>query len=93
VRTGDEIGSGQSQGARHGHHGSPLAIGRKNHYGSKSLRGTKVAAVMYSLIETCKLLGVSSEQYLTTLAERALVNGEDFVLLPHEFKAELADQA
>ena len=48
---------------------------------------------MYSLIETCKLLGVSSEQYLTTLAERALVNGEDFVLLPHEFKAELAAQA
>ena len=68
------------------------AIGRKNHYGSKSLRGTQVAAVMYSLIETCKLLGVSSEQYLTTLAERALVNGEDFVLLPHEFKAELAAQ-
>jgi transposase len=67
-----------------------LAIGRKNHYGSKSLRGTKVAAVMYSLIETCKLLGVSSEQYLTTLAQQALESDAEVALLPHEFKAELA---
>jgi hypothetical protein len=28
-----------------------VAIGRKNHYGSRSERGTRVAALFYSLIE------------------------------------------
>ena len=68
-------------------------VGRKNHYGSQSLRGTRVAAVMYSLVETCKLLDVSVERYLTTLATRALASDTPVVLLPHEFKAEVAAQA
>ena len=33
-------------------------IGRKNHYGSRSLRGTQVAALFYTLCETAKLAGV-----------------------------------
>ncbi|MFI4978611.1 MAG: IS66 family transposase, partial [Solirubrobacterales bacterium] len=35
-----------------------VVVGRKNHYGSKSERGTKVAAILYSLLETAKLAGV-----------------------------------
>lgn len=29
-------------------------VGRKNHYGSRSTRGTQVAAILYSLLETAK---------------------------------------
>jgi transposase len=39
-------------------------IGRKNHYGSKSRRGTEVAAIFYTLIETAKLLGVEPKTYI-----------------------------
>jgi hypothetical protein len=35
-----------------------VVIGRKNHYGSRSQRGTEVAALFYSLIESAKLAGV-----------------------------------
>ena len=39
-------------------------VGRKNHYGSKSRRGTEVAAVLYSLVETAKLHDVDPAKYL-----------------------------
>ena len=50
-------------------------VGRKNHYGSKSRRGTEVAAILYSLIETAKLHGVNPAHYLTE-AVRAASLGE-----------------
>jgi transposase len=37
-----------------------MVIGRKNHYGSRSKRGTEVAALFYSLIESAKLCGVAT---------------------------------
>lgn len=39
-------------------------VGRKNHYGSRSLRGTQVAALFYTLCETAKLAGVDPQAYL-----------------------------
>jgi transposase len=39
-------------------------VGRKNHYGSRSLRGTQVAAVFYTLCETAKLTGIDPHEYL-----------------------------
>jgi transposase len=60
-----------------------LAVGRKNHYGSKSLRGTEVAALFYSLIETCKLVGVEPEKYLKAAA-LANIENAGTVILPHE---------
>jgi transposase len=39
-------------------------VGRKNHYGSRSLRGTQVAALFYTLCETAKLAGVDPHAYL-----------------------------
>ena len=33
-----------------------VVIARKNHYGSRSQRGTEVAALFYSLLESAKLL-------------------------------------
>jgi len=39
-------------------------VGRKNHYGSRSIRGTQVAALFYTLCETAKLVGVDPHAYL-----------------------------
>lgn len=58
-------------------------VGRKNHYGSRSERGTKVAALFYSLVETAKLCGVDEASYLREAAVRA-IRAPGAVLLPHE---------
>lgn len=52
----------------------PLAVGRKNHYGSKSLRGTQVAALFYSLIESAKMAGLNPAEYLRIALRRAIAN-------------------
>ena len=59
-----------------------VVVGRKNHYGSKSRRGTEVAALFYSLIESAKLAGVEPKAYLR-LAVQAALRGER-APLPHE---------
>ncbi len=41
-----------------------VVVGRKNHYGSRSRRGTEVAALFYTLIETAKLRGAEPKAYL-----------------------------
>ena len=56
--------------------------GRTNHYGSRSERGTEVAAQFYSLIESAKLAGVEPDTYLRA-ASRAALRSE-VVPLPHE---------
>ncbi|HWO18427.1 MAG TPA: transposase [Kofleriaceae bacterium] len=59
-------------------------VGRKNHYGSKSRRGTEVAATLYTILETVKLHGVDPAVYLAaaiTAADRGVA------LLPWEFAA------
>lgn len=60
-------------------------IGRKNHYGSRSKRGTEVAAVIYSLVESAKLCELEPRAYLRTAVHAAL-KGEP-VPLPHELPA------
>lgn len=47
-------------------------VGRKNHYGSKSLRGTHVAALFYTLCETAKLAGVDPHAYLLRATTAAI---------------------
>jgi transposase len=49
-----------------------LVVGRKNHYGSRSQRGTEVAALFYSLIESAKLCGVEPKAYLLKATHAAL---------------------
>jgi len=63
------------------------AVGRRNHYGSRSMRGTEVAACFYSLIETCKLVGVSPAEYLEYAARRAIAEPVA-ITLPHEHVVE-----
>jgi len=59
-----------------------VVVGRKNHYGSRSRRGTEVAALFYGLLESAKLAGVGPHTYLRAAVEAALRDGA--VLLPHE---------
>jgi transposase len=59
-----------------------VVLGRKNHYGSRSERGTEVAALFYSLVESAKLAGVEPDRYLRTAARHA-IRGER-IPLPHE---------
>lgn len=61
-----------------------IVLGRKNHYGSRSVRGTEVAAISYSLIETCILCGVDPEEYLQFVA-RAALRTPGIAILPQEF--------
>ena len=56
-------------------------VGRKNHYGSKSRRGTEIASTFYTLLETAKLVGLDPAQYLH---EAALADTRGDVLLPAE---------
>jgi transposase len=59
-----------------------MVLGRKNHYGSRSQRGTEVAALFYSLIESAKLCGVEPKAYLLQ-ATRAALATPGTVTLPH----------
>jgi len=60
-----------------------VAIGRKNHYGSRSLRGAQVAALFYSLIESAKLVGVDPAAYLRKAAHHAIGNPGTITLPRH----------
>ena len=62
-----------------------MVIGRKNHYGSRSKRGTEVAALFYSLVETALLNDVDVADYLYTAAIFAIDMNQ--ALLPWEFAA------
>ena len=62
-----------------------MVIGRKNHYGSRSQRGSDVAAILYSLVETAKLVGVDPRRYLRRVVEASL-RGEP-APIPHEMTA------
>lgn len=63
-----------------------VVVGRKNHYGSRSEHGTKVAALMYSLLDSAELAGLDPASYLEAAVQAAL-DGE-VIPLPHE----LADE-
>jgi hypothetical protein len=59
-----------------------VVLGRKNHYGSRSERGTEVAAPFYRLIESAKLAGVEPDGY-PRAAARDAIRGER-IARPHE---------
>ena len=60
-----------------------VVLGRKNHYGSRSKRGTEVAALFYSLLESAKLAGVEPKSYLLKATHTAIADRKA-VLLPHD---------
>ena len=61
----------------------PVALGRKNHLGSKSPRGLEATAILYTVIETTKLGGVKTRTYVLA-AVRAALETPRRVLLPRD---------
>ncbi len=62
-------------------------LGRKTHYGSRSERGTTVAALFYTLIESAQMCGVEPGAYLVAATERA-IEAPGTVTLPQDWAAE-----
>ncbi len=60
-------------------------LGRKNHFGSRSQRGTEVAALFYSLVESAKLCDIDPKRYLKEAAVAAIRDRK--VLLPHQLQS------
>lgn len=58
-------------------------VGRRNHFGSKSRRGTEAASILYSLAETAKLCSVVPRVYFTEALRRARTS-PGVALLPWE---------
>ena len=48
----------------------PVAVGRKNWLFAGSIKGGKNAAIFYSVIGTCKLLGIPPFEYLRDVLSR-----------------------
>jgi hypothetical protein len=61
-----------------------VVVGRKSHYGSRSQRGTEVAALFYSFLESAKLAGVGPHTYLKIATDAALHGAT--IPLPHEIR-------
>jgi transposase len=59
--------------------------GKKNHYGSRSLRGAETASILYTVVQTAKLSGIEPKTYMRLAALRAL--RDQSVLLPHAVTA------
>ena len=64
-----------------------VALGRKNHYGSRSVHGTRVAGMFYSLIESAELAGVDPREDLRSAVHRA-IECSGAVTLPRDLTAQ-----
>lgn len=63
-----------------------VVLARKNHIGSRSRRGTEVAATMYTLMESERLSEVSPRVYMQAAVELAL-RSPGAVMLPADHAA------
>lgn len=59
-------------------------VGRKTWYGTHSERGAETAAILFSLVETCKLNKINPREYLKNLAQDLLAGKKPYT--PKEFK-------
>jgi transposase len=59
-------------------------VGRKTWYGTHSERGAKTAAVLFSIIETCKLNQVNPREYFKNLVKDLLAGKNAYT--PRDFK-------
>lgn len=60
-------------------------VGRKTWYGTHSERGAQTAAILFTLVETCKLNGVNPREYFRDLVEDLLIGKKPYT--PKDFKA------
>jgi hypothetical protein len=63
----------------------PIALGRKNYLFAGSHDGARKAAVLYSLLATCKLSGVNPREWMTDVLRRIAAYPRNQIadLLPH----------
>jgi hypothetical protein len=67
-----------------------VVMGRKNFYGSRSIDGADLAALMYTIIESCKKFEIDPRQYiLETLKASA---AKEKTLTPYKFALKLRSQ-
>lgn len=59
-------------------------VGRKTWYGTHSKQGAETAAILFSLVESCKLNQINPRTYFKRLVEDLHVGLEPYT--PHEFK-------
>ena len=59
-------------------------VGRKTWYGTHSKRGALTAAILFSLVESCKLIGVNPRNYFKQLVED--LHAGKAAYTPREFK-------
>jgi transposase len=59
-------------------------VGRKTWYGTHSRKGAEVAAVHFTIVETCKLNGLNPREYYTDAIRRIHSNCE--LLTPRQYK-------
>ena len=73
----------------------PTVQGRKIHLGSRSELGTRVAAAMYSLVQSARRVGVDPGDYLLAVVYTTLSDPRrQATLLPHDYAAQTrADSA
>ena len=65
---------------------SPV-VGRKTWYGTHSPRGSETAQVLFTLIESCKLVGVNPREYFPKLVQR--IHNKEKTLTPYEYSKTL----
>lgn len=58
-------------------------VGRKNHYGSHSLKSAEIASTWYSIIATCKMHGVDPRAYIIDTLRRILTKQK--ILMPWQW--------
>ena len=73
----------------------PVAIGRKNWLFAGSMRGGRAAAVIYTLVESCKAVGVDVLTYLADVLVRVATHPASKIgeLLPAHWARLFAPQA
>lgn len=59
-------------------------VGRKTWYGTHSIRGAETAAILFTLVETCKLNNVNPREYFKNLVEDLHLGKKPYT--PSEFK-------
>ncbi|MFN8371188.1 MAG: IS66 family transposase [Bacteriovoracaceae bacterium] len=68
---------------------SPV-IGRKTWYGSHSKRGALTSAVLFSIVQSCKLNNVNPRSYFPWIVNR--IHNKESILTPHEYLLQITQK-
>jgi hypothetical protein len=69
---------------------SPV-VGRKTWYGTHSKLGARTSAILFSIVETCKLNGVNPREYFKQVTDHLLQGNQPYT--PNQFKTQEEERA